>query len=471
MLALIFLFLSPRFLGHSLMNPKDIPFAAGYIVALYFMMEFIRRLPNPGWKTTLGLVAGIGMAIGTRAGGLLLIAYLGLFVALDFLMRYGVRGLVSKRPTLLRTLGWSVGAAVGGFVLALLFWPYALVSPIAHTMEALNEFSSLGVKIRVLFMGQNIMSDATPWHYPLTWMAITIPLFVSVAFLGGLVMVRGLVRRFGGLAVSLSFFAAVFPVAYIIAKDAILHDGWRHLTFVYPPMVVGAVLFWLWAEERLRSNRFGLRALHLILVLTLLEPALFIARNPAYPYVYFNMASGGISHAFGRFETDYWGLSVKQAVRWMERQGILREDMPDTLVVSTSFIHNLRVYTKEKYQGKVKPIYRRFNQRYETPWDYAVYPSRYIRGGHLRNRTWPNSKSIHAVRANGVPLTAIEQAKDDYAFRGEAAFKAKDFASAVEWLKKEVEAYPDNEAAWEKLAMAYANLGQALECLHAAEKL
>ncbi|RMF29087.1 MAG: hypothetical protein D6765_04950, partial [Bacteroidetes bacterium] len=33
------------------------------------------------------------------------------------------------------------------------------------------------------------------------------------------------------------------------------------------------------------------------------------------------------------------------------------------------------------------------------------------------------------------------------------------------------EAYPDNEAAWEKLAMAYANLGQALECLHAAEKL
>ena len=38
-LAACILFLSPRFLGHSLMNPKDIPFAMGNIMAIYFLYK------------------------------------------------------------------------------------------------------------------------------------------------------------------------------------------------------------------------------------------------------------------------------------------------------------------------------------------------------------------------------------------------------------------------------------------------
>ena len=34
-ITLILMFLSPRFVGDSLMNPKDIPFAAGYMMAIY----------------------------------------------------------------------------------------------------------------------------------------------------------------------------------------------------------------------------------------------------------------------------------------------------------------------------------------------------------------------------------------------------------------------------------------------------
>ena len=36
-LSSILMFVSPRFLGDSMVNPKDIPFAAGFIVALYYL--------------------------------------------------------------------------------------------------------------------------------------------------------------------------------------------------------------------------------------------------------------------------------------------------------------------------------------------------------------------------------------------------------------------------------------------------
>ncbi|MDV7396331.1 phospholipid carrier-dependent glycosyltransferase, partial [Arthrospira platensis SPKY1] len=77
LLALAFMWLSPRFLGHSLMNPKDIPFAAGYTMALYFMWRWLKRMPKFSWTDLAGLAGGIAIALGLRAGGLLLFAYLG----------------------------------------------------------------------------------------------------------------------------------------------------------------------------------------------------------------------------------------------------------------------------------------------------------------------------------------------------------------------------------------------------------
>ena len=44
LLALLMIFLTPSFLGHSLMNPKDIPFATGYIMSLFFTYRLLKFL-------------------------------------------------------------------------------------------------------------------------------------------------------------------------------------------------------------------------------------------------------------------------------------------------------------------------------------------------------------------------------------------------------------------------------------------
>lgn len=468
-LALWILFLSPRFLGHSLMNPKDIPFAAGFAIALYYMIRLFRSMPQPSWKTALGLALGIALALATRAGGLLLIAYLGLFAGLDFLFRYGFAGLRQHTQILGRYVAYSAGAVLVGYILAVLTWPAALVDPIGHPLAALTEFSKLGVKIRLLFMGENLLSDDTAWYYAPLWIMKTIPLFVLVGFIGSIFFLLPWLKQYGRTEVLLLFFATLFPVAYVIYKDSILHDGWRHLMFVYPSMAAIATLFWI-SVERLVQKTSMRYVVWGVLGLMALESTVFIVRNYEFPYVYFNPIGGGLSGAFGAYETDYWGISVKEAIDWMDQEGIISPDMPDTLVMGTTFYYNLSRQTREQYNGKIKMKYVRFNTRYSEDWDYGVFPSRFIRSEHLSSGKWPNSKSIHTVEANGVPLLSIEKNTTKDAYLGQQALKNQQWQQAKEYLEAELEAHPDNELAWIGLSNTYLSTGQFAQALEAADQ-
>ncbi|HMQ49029.1 MAG TPA: tetratricopeptide repeat protein [Saprospiraceae bacterium] len=473
-LALWLLFLSPRFIGHSLMNPKDIPFAAGFAISLYYMSRLFRQIPDIQWKTGLGVALGMALAIASRAGGLLLIGYLFLGLGLDLLTRYGVGGIFQRLKKVLPLAGYVLGISVVAYFLAVLTWPAALRDPLHHPLAALTEFSKLGVKIRLLFMGENVMSDDTVWYYPLIWIFKTIPIYALIGVGGALVAFPALLKRYSTVPVLLLYFASLFPLCYVIYKQSILHDGWRHLIFVYPSMIVLASLFFLYLEEKLKANKFTQYALWAILGLTLLEPALFIARNSHFPYVYFNPIAGGMKGALGNYETDYWGVSVKQAIDWLDKEGIISPEMNDTIYLGTTFYYNVSRQTREQYKGKVKVRYVRFNNRYSEDWQYGIFPSRYIRGPHLRSGTWPNSKTVHTIAANGVPLLAIEENKENWVYKGQEATKRADWTGAIADFEKELETHPDNELAWIGLANIYVTLGnndKGLECAQQALKI
>lgn len=470
LLALYLIFLSPRFLGHTLMNPKDIPFAAGFAIALYYLTLLLKQAPNFKWQNGVGIAVGFGLALASRAGGLLLVPYIGMALGLDFLFRFGINGVFNQASALGKYLFYIFGAAVLGYILAILTWPAALEDPLKLPFKALSEFSELGIKIRVLFMGENLMSDDTPWYYALSWIIRTIPLFALFGMLGGLAIIRRLFNHYTPIPVFMLFFASIFPVAYVIYKDSILHDGWRHLMFIYPSLIVTASLFWVTLEKVVAFNKNLVYGVYILLGILVLDPVLFILRNPSYPYVYFNPLNGGIKGAYGNYETDYWGVSVKQALNWLEKSGKISPEMKDTVVIGTSFYYNASRITGKKYNGKVVTKYVRFNNRYSENWDYGIFPSRYIRGAHLKSGNWPNSKTVFTVKANDVPLTAIEYQPEKNAYLGDKAIAGKDWASAVNYYKAEVEKYPDNELAWIGMANAYLNLNQNNESLAAAEK-
>jgi len=449
LVALVLMFVSPRFLGDGLMNPKDIPYAFGNILALYGMLRVFKTWPAWHWPSLVMMIAGMAIAEATRAGGILLFAYLGLFAGLHFLMQYGWSGLSSRFDMVKKYALLVFGGIAVAHVLAILFWPYALVSPVKNPLAALSNFSQLGIKIRLLFGGDNVMSDKTHWSYALQWIARTVPLLALFGFLAGLILIRPLWKSYARIGVFMAVFSVVFPLAYIIYKDSVLHDGWRHLYFVYPGMVVVTALVWTWLERRLEAGKVPHYALLAGTALLLAEPASFIARNPTHSYVYFNPLSGGMKGALGQFETDYWGVSIRQAVEWLDKEGHISPAMTDTVTIATNYLWNLERYVNERYRGKVKVAYLKWSRRYDYPWDYAIYPSRFVPAGQINTGNWPpKSVTIHTINANNVPICAILRDSTGYGVAAEAALKQNNAAAADSLLKLELAIHPDNELAW-----------------------
>ncbi|MEO6036848.1 MAG: tetratricopeptide repeat protein, partial [Saprospiraceae bacterium] len=472
LITLIIMLLSPRFVGDSLMNPKDIPFAAGYMLAIYNLAAVLTRMPRPRPWNVAGLVGGLALGLAMRAGGLLTFVYVFLFAGLYFLFSYRNRiraGTPESPSTLGRYALVIVGTVVAGYVLALLFWPFALQSPLKNPFVALSKFADLEVKIRVLYEGENMMSDKTPWHYPLKWILYTIPLAALVGFLGSVALLPRLLRKYNPLWVLLAGFAAVFPVFYIIYKHSVIHDGWRHLTFAYPPLCVVAGLFWNEAAAFFSGRKAFQYAVLGAMGLLLVDASLFIVRNPKIPYVYFNPLIGGIQGAYGQFETDYWGLSTRQGIEWLEQQGILGPNMQQQVVIATNMLYSTRQLTA-KYGDKVKLRYLKWEKRCDDVWDYALYPTRFLDGATLQKGKWPPDNAVHIVEANGAPLLVVLKDNGKNCGQGIAAAKQGDYVTAIERLKAEVANVPDNDLAWANLAQSYLNNNQPEESKAAAEQ-
>lgn len=462
--AMLILFLAPRFLGHAVINPRDIPFAAGYIIAIYFMMRFFDEIPKVSWQTLAGLGGGLALAFATRSGGLLLFAYFGLF-GLVHLWRTMSDKSVDNKGLFVSYLKYGAVAGFGAYLVALLFWPYGLTSPVTNVLKSLTEFSNYTTVIRMLFAGEMLWStDIAPVRYISTWFTIGLPLVLLVGLLLAVVFGRGIWKRSNRFYVSMMLFVLLFPIAYILYKRSNLYCGMRHLLFLVPPMAVLAGVGWDYVMYHFENRRkpLAMAAAGLLGILSLL-PMVHIAKNFTSTYVYFNELAGGRSGAVGNYEMDYWGIAQKQAVEYLEDQGVFNGD---SIVIRTNYPFVLRQYLTD--YPYVKTGYARFRERYERPWDYAVFVNHFVDGAHLRNGKFIDANVIKVIGDEDAPLCMIyKNPEDRLATRGLAASKGNRPDEAIQLLTQETANNPTNENAWNGLGQAYmskrdfANAGQA----------
>src|SRR5262249_54367797 len=109
------------------------------------------------------------------------------------------------------------------------------------------------------------------------------------------------------------WFAVLFPIAYVIWRRSILYDGIRHLLFVLPVLVALAAVGWEAALTRTRG--VARAAVALLLGVGIAEPIVFQWRNHPNQAVYFQPLVGGPSAMVGRFDLDYWGNCLFEAMR------------------------------------------------------------------------------------------------------------------------------------------------------------
>ena len=317
LLAMALLTLSPRYFADSMNNPKDVPFAALSAAAVYYILRLSPRFPFIGVRQFVPLAISIALALDVRAGGVLLLAYVALALAGLTL----AAGDVSPLRLAATAVTWIALAAVA-LVAGTAFWPWAQVHPLTRPFQAVSLLSGFDWSSTVLFAGADVRATALPFDYVPRWVALTTPPVVLAGALLSLLVLRRRESRWRVLGLWL---AALFPAGYVVLAHATIYDGIRHLLFAYPPLVAVSAVGWsallAWPAKPVRV------AAALTLAAGLLEPAWFVFRNHPNQCVYFSALAGGPRAALGRYELDYWGSSVHQAVAWIDaaaRQGHAR---------------------------------------------------------------------------------------------------------------------------------------------------
>jgi len=325
-IAALFLLLTPNYYGQMFNNPKDIPFAVGIVWSTYYMVRIVPTLPRPPLRLLAKLGAAVGMTMGVRIGGLLLLCYLALLLALDGTWR----AVSARRAAVLVESAWSSSWRVLGpvvlvaYPVMLLFWPWAQTDPIENPLRALAFFSHQTFPFYTLFAGRLVPATDLPWIYLPAYIVLALPELVLVLLLctpvvGAVALARGGFRlhREQALAVFVLGIGIVFPVAYAIAIKAVLFDGMRHFIFELPLIAAAAAI----AADRLLAwlVRFPYRRpIFVMLALYGFAHVSIMAMLHPDQYVYYNAFAGGVEGAQHKFKLDYWANSYAEAVQGLE---------------------------------------------------------------------------------------------------------------------------------------------------------
>ena len=316
-LTMLLLLISPRLIGHGLNNLKDIPFAFGYILAIYFMVRGLMAIPKIRWFDFIGMSIGIAISISIRIGGLLLICYLWLFFSLALYQYILSTKNKSTRDTALlsRYAGILTIVSLSAYLAGLIFWPYAWENPFWHPIESLQLMHNYPTKVRQIFEGKLYWSEQFPRYYAIKYMFISIPLIVLTGFGVFCVLVWRIGKETNILLLIFILITIGFPIYYSAIAGANLYGGWRQLLFVYPPFVIlsGVGIYYLFTKKGKLITYLSA----LLFIVLLIYPVKHMIGNHPYHYIYFNELKGGYDGAYGDYEGDYYFTGYQEAYRWL----------------------------------------------------------------------------------------------------------------------------------------------------------
>ncbi|MFT4543779.1 MAG: hypothetical protein ACI9UR_001351 [Bacteroidia bacterium] len=296
-LGILFLIASPRVFAHSFYNSKDAVLMYMFIVCVYALVTFIQK-PKISSAVILGLLAGI----------LIDIRILGLFLPMFLIAVWGLRT-VESLDYGKRTFHLVLLSGLITVVVMIVFWPTLWRNPVIEFGNALAKMGDYPWDDPVLFAGSFALPKDLPWYYLPKWMFISTPLVLSGFAVVG-VFGLGLKKETSIWEKAIPFIW-LLPLLIIVAKGATVYDGWRHVFFLYPAIVILAVSGAEMTFGRWRSMPF----LKWVPAALMLIPLSYIIRSHPHQQVYFNATVS--KNAWRNYEMDYWGLSYKQGLEYV----------------------------------------------------------------------------------------------------------------------------------------------------------
>ncbi len=343
--GILFLALTPRFWGHSFFNPKDIPFAALFILVSYFGAQWIAQIVKSIYSENLnikqdykllfgavffGVIAGLLSCI--RIGGFIVIGFslitiMGVLTvnrlqSNDDLSKIPQEPLASflnpKTFISLIVLGFVV--VITWFVIVIGLTPAAWSNPLGWLLAAINYMANHSWPGRTLTLGMALPAQP-PWFYLPVWFGVTVPLMTLTFSVIGLweswTQFTSQQIKNQSLIAWLTLQCFVFPIIVVLKKTTI-YDAERQFLFVIPALIVFAVIGFNKLLNVINSRAWYVACITLTIVVYSTVMADMKSLHP-YEQIYFNSLARivGIDR---KFETDYWITSGREAMYWIGEQ-------------------------------------------------------------------------------------------------------------------------------------------------------
>jgi len=331
LLGAIFLVLSPRIFANAFYNPKDIPLLSWCILSAYTMLKFL-DLRNI--KYAILHAFACAMAINTR----IVAVYIPL-ITIGFYLLNGIKNdrWQFYKWTNVRSLAIFLCSII---LLTIALWPFLWHNTIENFANAFSSMGQFRWFNTIFFMGEYYYPQELPWYYIMMWILISTPMVYSLLFIAGLLGVLFYLLKKHRINYStnykrntliiLSFLAT--PLIAVIILNSTLYNGWRHLYFTYPFLIIFSIegiKFLLLSIESIEFCQFASKT-GLVCVILLSTVLVGYAMRQIHPYqnVYFNPIVS--KNSGDLFELDYYGLSFRQSL-----EELLKIDS-DTIKVALS---------------------------------------------------------------------------------------------------------------------------------------
>ncbi|MCF8131435.1 MAG: glycosyltransferase family 39 protein [Deltaproteobacteria bacterium] len=309
----LFFFFLPRVFFQSHLAALDYPLTAFWFLVIYVYWKGMEK----GWKWTIIAVILLGFALLIKLTALFI--YVPLTVCwLIFHRESSKSELEGKKDASTKNPDHPVLKLVSVFLVPpaifVIFWPWLW----KNSFERLSQYFMFHLhhfKIPVFYLGEQYL--VAPWHYPLVFVSITVPLIVLVPFLLGISKTNSIGN---GKINAFILFNAFFPILIVSLPWIPKYDGVRLFlpSFPFLCMVSGLGLKFLF--QKIKGKRFVSVFVGGYLLLFGISLYASVIKMHPYQSSYFNELVGGINGASEKgFEHDYWGSAYLDTLEWLNR--------------------------------------------------------------------------------------------------------------------------------------------------------
>lgn len=386
-LGMFVFLLWPYLFGHSMMNVKDIPFMCAWLLCTLQVLRIFQapQLTSQAYIWNFALLGAMtAWLISIRVSGILIF------------VQYAWFGILLLRQIDYAQLNTSIyqilSRAILVFLLAMtgvlfILYPIAWHDP-REFFNAIGYMSSHPWLGNTLTAGELVEPKTRMPFYISTWLLAKLPVFALIGIaLTPVIFWKAFTRRqlsSRHSALLAIFLSAVTILSILILMRVSLYNELRQILFLSAILLLISIVGWYYLSRPLS-----------IAVLTVTIGVMALDNINLYPYQYSYVNEIARNLPKGKlFETDYFGLSVGETARWLNKSNVDGESQ--CLYVPSAHLWGFEIDAKKfpcvsNFPGDLSLIKKPFLFFVQArgPTAYAAPP--WCRLLHLESRKLPFS--------------------------------------------------------------------------------